>query len=439
MELEETLIDQHTSIKEFEKEVKILRESKRNTELEFNRALQKREKEYQELENKLRQETEAKIDETQIQMSTNSSGLTSLESKRMEKKKNDKTFSTEAYEDSKRKLSKMMSQLERKLVLEEKKNLSLANLIDQSKAEKEQYKQKYNNLRQKIKQDECNQLRMSKMASMEPTPYGISTIPEIPGQTNSKLADYKDMRKDRKMSKRGHNEPGQLSTTDNLLSFLGGDQQSTKDKRSNMLKMRSAMSTEQTNANVFDRLLSHSTITSRIKQNPPIAMGDDAYTGVSQSNVKGRSSSFNMEIEGIDQSQLLWSCDLTVENPHNGPIYSVASLENQLYTSGKKSLKIWDIDTMTCISDIAAHSGIIKSLCVLPEQKLLASASDKVIILWDLVSLTNVATLKAHKGDINVLKRGSSILVSGGASGFNHPGLYVWDLRTSNPIEEREK
>jgi WD40 repeat protein len=74
----------------------------------------------------------------------------------------------------------------------------------------------------------------------------------------------------------------------------------------------------------------------------------------------------------------------------------------------------------------------------LPDQKLLASASDKVIMLWDLVSLTNVATLKAHQEDINILQKGSKILVSGGVSGFNNPGLYVWDLRASTPIEERE-
>ena len=93
---------------------------------------------------------------------------------------------------------------------------------------------------------------------------------------------------------------------------------------------------------------------------------------------------------------------------------------------------------MDCISDIVAHTGVIKSLWVLPDQKLLASASDKVIMLWDLVSLTNVATLKAHQEDINILQKGSKILVSGGASGFNSPGLFVWDLRASTPIEERE-
>lgn len=177
IELEETLIEQHNSIKELEKELKILRESKRTAELEFNRALQKREREYQELESKILQEAEARVDEDKLPMN-NTSGLTSLEAKRLERKKNEKNFSTEAYEDSKRKLSKMMSQLERKLVLEEKKNLAMTNMIEQSKAEKEQYKQRYINLKQKIKQDECNQLRMNKMASMEPINYTVSGVPE---------------------------------------------------------------------------------------------------------------------------------------------------------------------------------------------------------------------------------------------------------------------
>lgn len=153
IELEETLVEQHNSIKELEKELRILRESKRTTELQFNRALQQREKEFRDLEAKLIQEAEARVDEAKLPITANSR-LTSLEAKRMEKKKNEKQFSTEAYEDSKRKLSKMMSELERKLVLEEKKNMLMANMIEQSKAEKEQYKQKYIGLKKKIKDEE---------------------------------------------------------------------------------------------------------------------------------------------------------------------------------------------------------------------------------------------------------------------------------------------
>lgn len=194
---------------------------------------------------------------------------------------------------------------------------------------------------------------------MEPTPYGISSIPEGAGPSNSKLADYKDMRKDRKISKKALNDPtGQNLTTNELINFLGNEAGASKDKRASILKMRQAISLEQSNTNVFDRLLTHSTITSRIKEKPPITQSEE-----SQSNTgKGRSSSFNLDIEDIDQSELLWNCDLSIENAHLGPIYSIATLENQLYTCSKKSLKIWDIDTMSCISDITAHNGVIKSL-----------------------------------------------------------------------------
>lgn len=199
------------------------------------------------------------------------------------------------------------------------------------------------------------------MASMETTPYGISTIPEATGPQNSKLADYKDMRKDRKINKKVLNDPtGQNLTTNELINFLGNETGAGafKDKRASILKMRQAISSDQSNSNVFDRLLTHSTITSRIKEKPPITQSEESQSYMS----KGRSSSFNHEIQDIDQSELLWNCDLSIENAHLGPIYSIATLENQLYTCSKKSLKIWDIDTMSCISDITAHNGIIKSL-----------------------------------------------------------------------------
>ena len=159
VDLEEKVVEQHTSIQELEKELKILRESKRTSELEFNKALQKRDKEYRELESQLMQEVEARTNDSKL-VSNSSEGLTALETKRLERKKNEQQYSVGAYEDSKRKLSKMMSQLERRLVIEEKKNVAMANLVEQSKAEKKQYKQKYDSLRQKMKREEIEQLRM---------------------------------------------------------------------------------------------------------------------------------------------------------------------------------------------------------------------------------------------------------------------------------------
>lgn len=339
IELEEKVVEQHTSIQELERELKILRESKRTMELEFNRALQKRENEFRELEAKLMQEA----DELKLEATSNG-GITALEAKRLEKKKIEQQYSVGAYEDSKRKLSKMMSQLERKLVIEEKRNITMANLVEQSKAEKEQYKQKYNNLRQKMKKDEYEQMRMGKLVPLE-SPF---LVPQNSENITSggKLTDYRDMRKERKMIKKQYSEnPGTNPITDPVSSFLAPEGNATpKDRKGAMNKMRGAMSLEQSNTNVFDRLLQHSTITSKQKERPPVGVNDDCSPNYSGG--KGNMGGFSNSLQNLDESQLRWNCDFSVENAHTGPIYSIATMENQLYTCSKKSLKIWDIDTM---------------------------------------------------------------------------------------------
>jgi WD40 repeat protein len=82
----------------------------------------------------------------------------------------------------------------------------------------------------------------------------------------------------------------------------------------------------------------------------------------------------------------------------------MASAGNQLYTTSNKSLKIWNLENMTCVSDIAAHTSFIKCMTIWDEKKLLLTASDKVIMLWDMISLTNVGMLKGHKDEIRTLK-----------------------------------
>jgi WD40 repeat protein len=51
----------------------------------------------------------------------------------------------------------------------------------------------------------------------------------------------------------------------------------------------------------------------------------------------------------------VWKNHKSIENAHTGHVYALGSMENQLYSSSNKNLKIWDINTMTPISDIEAH------------------------------------------------------------------------------------
>ena len=78
-----------------------------------------------------------------------------------------------------------------------------------------------------------------------------------------------------------------------------------------------------------------------------------------------------------------WKCQITRDLAHHGSVCALATLGNQLYSSSNKSLKIWDLETVKCISDISAHSTFIKVIKLWPEQSLMLTASEKTILLWD--------------------------------------------------------
>jgi len=52
------------------------------------------------------------------------------------------------------------------------------------------------------------------------------------------------------------------------------------------------------------------------------------------------------------------------EKAHTSQILAIASTRNQLYSSSNKSLKIWDLENMKCISDINAGNGFIRAIAL---------------------------------------------------------------------------
>ena len=79
------------------------------------------------------------------------------------------------------------------------------------------------------------------------------------------------------------------------------------------------------------------------------------------------------------------------------------SVNNQLYSAAARSLRIWDLDTMSLRSDLTDKIGVIKAIAVWKERNLLLTAAEKNIIMWDTVSLTNVGILKGFKEEIKAL------------------------------------
>lgn len=62
-----------------------------------------------------------------------------------------------------------------------------------------------------------------------------------------------------------------------------------------------------------------------------------------------------------------WTVKSNIE-AHPGPVYSVCSFGNVLYTSSNKCFKVWSLDTMKTISEIHAHPSSIKSMLLWPEK-----------------------------------------------------------------------
>jgi hypothetical protein len=84
------------------------------------------------------------MEEIQQQKPAAGPGLANLDTMRAEKKS---TKAAPVVEDSKRKLSKLVADFERRLHEEEKKNTKITNKMKQSEADKEKYKQKYSILK----------------------------------------------------------------------------------------------------------------------------------------------------------------------------------------------------------------------------------------------------------------------------------------------------
>lgn len=84
-------------------------------------------------------------------------------------------------------------------------------------------------------------------------------------------------------------------------------------------------------------------------------------------------------------------------------MFALASVGNQLYSTSNKSLKIWDLERFTTVSDISVNQGIIKSLAVMNGQRILLTASDKTIYLYDMISLTLAGKLQNHREEIRAM------------------------------------
>jgi WD40 repeat protein len=147
----------------------------------------------------------------------------------------------------------------------------------------------------------------------------------------------------------------------------------------------------------------------------------------------------NKLLSGLENGEIVvW--DIINEDPkqikiiqgHSKYVTSLINYENDTFISGSwdKSIKVWDLESETCLKIIQTNDHVIKCLVLFEQDKVISGEEDGNISIWSLEeSETNslLKTWKAHDSWINkLLLNGENELISGS---FDKK-IKVWNLKT---------
>jgi hypothetical protein len=130
---------------------------------------------------------------------------------------------------------------------------------------------------------------------------------------------------------------------------------------------------------------------------------------------------------------------------HTEWVWAMAISDGMLFTgSDDSTIKIWDLNTKTSLATLTGHTaspysalvgrtGGVFSLAV-SDGKLFSGAEDCTIKIWDLNTKACIATLRGHKNTVTSLAVSNGELISGSSDGM----LKFWNLNTRACIASLE-
>ncbi|GAM23547.1 hypothetical protein SAMD00019534_067220 [Acytostelium subglobosum LB1] len=116
---------------------------------------------------------------------------------------------------------------------------------------------------------------------------------------------------------------------------------------------------------------------------------------------------------------------------HNTKIFSLAIKENVLISSGDETIKVWNKKTLVPMLDLKEHTRGVNTMSV-HNHHLVSGSSDKTVKIWDLNTMQCVST-KENPATGKVL---SMALVDCNtvATGTDYLHINTWDLREHNKV-----
>jgi len=139
-----------------------------------------------------------------------------------------------------------------------------------------------------------------------------------------------------------------------------------------------------------------------------------------------------MALSGAGDATLrLWALDtctcLGTLFGHSGAISSVNVCFPQfraISTSRDCTLRHWDLARMSCIGVLNACAPIVASAADFSQNRAVSCCQDRLIHIWDLVACTCVAQLRGHLGDVRALVIDGCQVISGSLDRT----LRIWQL-----------
>ncbi|CAF0859529.1 unnamed protein product [Didymodactylos carnosus] len=137
---------------------------------------------------------------------------------------------------------------------------------------------------------------------------------------------------------------------------------------------------------------------------------------------------------GMDKSICVWNIDSYEKtasfNAHTAPVCSLAYFNNYLFSSSNKSVKIWDMNTLTNVNEIKTNDGWMRVL-LQSENKVYAGCR-RVVNVFDAINHRTVVKFELPTNEsIYSLAYNSSRLFAGTLSGT----IYTWDIRMNQCLE----